>query len=70
MRESSVEEGGMGAAGLDGDWLDFILGGVWCMLREVRGGWWGMSVRRKSNRLWDCAWDGKIDETENGGFKI
>ena len=46
--------------GLDENWLDFILGDVWYVLKGLRGGWYVMSVRRKSNILWGCAWDGKI----------
>ena len=45
--------------GLDGNWLDFILGDVWYVLKGLRGGWYVMSVRRKSNILWGCAWDVK-----------
>lgn len=38
--------------GMDGDWLDFVFGGVGCVLRGLRGDCYTMRVRRKSNRLW------------------
>ena len=48
---------------MSGDWLDFIFGGVWCVLMGLRGDWYAMSVRRKSIRLQGCVWEGKIDDT-------
>ena len=58
------------AVGLDGVWLEFIFGGVWCVLRGLRGDWWGSNVRERSDRVWDCVWDGEIDETEIEERKI
>ena len=33
------------------------------------GGLVGRRVHRKSNRLWGCVWDGKIEDTEIEGGK-
>lgn len=42
---------------LDGDWLDFLFEGVWCVLRGLRGDCYAMSVRRKGNSRWGCVLD-------------
>ena len=57
------------AAGLDGDWLDYIFGGVWCVWRGLRGNMYVKSVRRKSIRRWNSMWGGEIDEIEIEGRK-
>ena len=69
------EEGGLVSVveareDMDGrDWLYYFFGGVGCVLGELRGDWWSMSVRRTSDRLQRYVWDNKIDNTEIEGRK-
>ena len=56
-------------AGSDRNQLEFIFGGVRCVLRGLGRDLHAMSVCRKSNRLQSSVWDGKIDETKIGWKK-
>ena len=54
--------------GLDENWLDFILGDVWYVLRGFTGKKYATIVRRKSNSLWSSMWDVKSTKLKLGGF--
>ena len=67
VRKGTVRRGLGRGCGFGRSLARFHFWGRLVSLGEMRANWYAMSVRRKSNRLQGCVWDGEIDETEKEG---